>query len=85
MNVLVWNYQSAISKEFLRVLKDLLRQYKPILLALLEPRFSDYQADEICNNLGFKEWIRMEAIGFSGGIWVFWNSSLVIEVVQTNP
>lgn len=28
-------------------------------------------ADNICNSMGFKSWVCVEAIGFSGGIWVF--------------
>lgn len=31
-----------------------------------------------------KEWVRLEAIGFSGGIWVLWNRQEVsLEVVYT--
>ena len=66
-------------------MKDLLKQHKPDILGLLEPKVSRSQADDVCQKLGFKEWIRVEAVGFSGGIWIFWNSSLVIDVVHTHP
>ena len=59
MNLLVWNCQGAASREFVRVLKDLLKQHKPDILGLLEPKVSGSQADDVCQKLGFKEWIRL--------------------------
>ena len=85
MKLMVWNCQGAASREFVRVLKDLLKHHKLDILGLLEPKVSGSHADEVCQKLGFKEWIRVEAVGFSGGIWIFWNSSLVIDVVHTHP
>ncbi|XP_019186593.1 PREDICTED: uncharacterized protein LOC109181296 [Ipomoea nil] len=57
---------------FLRALKNLLNIYRPSILSVFEPKVSGAQANEICKKLGFSDWIRVEAVGFSGGIWVFW-------------
>lgn len=42
-------------------------------------------ADEICNEMGFAKWSRVETVGFSGGIWIFWKDELKIEVISTHP
>lgn len=82
---LIWNCQGAASRAFGRTLKQLCRIHRPAIVCLLEPKVSSDQANKICANLGFDEWIRVEAVGFSGGIWVLWNNYLKIEVLDTHP
>ncbi|XP_038688766.1 uncharacterized protein LOC119987931 [Tripterygium wilfordii] len=85
MDCIIWNCQGAASKEFNRTLKDMLKFYKPGILGLLEPKVSGAQADSLCNQWGFENWVRVEAFGFSGGIWVFWKETLQISVIKTHP
>lgn len=42
-------------------------------------------ADKICNRMGFSDWVRVESLGFSGGIWVFWKNEWDVKVVNSNP
>nr|GMD68491.1 ribonuclease H [Ipomoea batatas] len=51
----------------------------------MEPKVSGAHANTICMKLGFLDWVRVEAVGFSGGIWVFWNKSSNVKVVATHP
>ncbi|KAJ8436976.1 hypothetical protein Cgig2_012263 [Carnegiea gigantea] len=46
---------------------------RPDILALLETHLSGRRAYEVCTQTGFHQWYRVEARGFSGGIWVLWN------------
>ncbi|XP_019180199.1 PREDICTED: uncharacterized protein LOC109175391 [Ipomoea nil] len=85
MNVLVWNCQGAASRTFRRTLKFFLHEYKPSILCLLEPKVSGDQANDICFDLGFDQWLRVEALGFSGGIWVLWKDVLQVATHRTNP
>lgn len=55
---------------FFRVLTDMLRYHKPDVLGLLEPKVSGSQADDICEKLGLRNWIRVESVGFNGGIYM---------------
>ncbi|XP_019186575.1 PREDICTED: uncharacterized protein LOC109181278 [Ipomoea nil] len=64
---LLWNCQGASGKSFHRALSNLLKVHKPNILGLFEPKVSGTQANKICNKLGFSDWVRVEAIGFSGG------------------
>ncbi|XP_019183629.1 PREDICTED: uncharacterized protein LOC109178450 [Ipomoea nil] len=77
--------KGAGSREFQRILKTLIKNHKPGLVGLVEPKVSGAQANKICSKLGFAEWVRVEAVGFSGGIWVLWNKPLEIVVEYTHP
>ncbi|XP_019150525.1 PREDICTED: uncharacterized protein LOC109147318 [Ipomoea nil] len=43
------------------------------------------QANRICSSFGFNDWIRVEAVGYSGGIWLLWKGSANIIVTKTHP
>ncbi|XP_019166674.1 PREDICTED: uncharacterized protein LOC109162425 [Ipomoea nil] len=75
----------AGGRNFQRILKTLLKNHKPDLIGLVEPKVSGDHANDICSKLGFDDWVRVEAIGFSGGIWVLWNKPLDITVEFTHP
>ncbi|XP_019152396.1 PREDICTED: uncharacterized protein LOC109149189 [Ipomoea nil] len=55
------------------------------MVGLLEPRISGNAADKACKSFGFVNWLRVEAVGFSGGIWLLWNNNLKVEIIATNP
>ncbi|XP_017620776.1 uncharacterized protein LOC108464989 [Gossypium arboreum] len=48
------------------------REHKSDLVGLLETRVSGPKADSIISKLGFECSHRVEAVGFSGGIWIGW-------------
>lgn len=50
-----------------------MRGFRPKIVILLEPRISSASADCVCKKLGKKRWVRSEANGFSGGVWVLWD------------
>ncbi|XP_021621482.1 uncharacterized protein LOC110621511 [Manihot esculenta] len=52
----------------------------------MEPRVSGTHADAICGRLGFDNWIRVESLGFSGGIWIFWTeNNFSIQLIESHP
>ena len=53
------------------VLKEFLIKHKPDLLCLIETKIHGDNADKICMRLGFDNWVRVEAWGFTGGLWIF--------------
>lgn len=67
---LVWNCQGVAKVGFKHVLKSFVKIYKPILVALLEPRITGMKAEKVIKSLGFKYSHRVEVVGFSGGIWL---------------
>ncbi|KAF7831717.1 ribonuclease H [Senna tora] len=73
MNMLVWNCRGTGMRSFPSLMKDLCRKHKFDFLALVETRQSGLNAELICRKLGFLNWSREEAEGYSGGIWCFWD------------
>lgn len=55
------------------------------ILVLIEPRVSGSQVDEICMKVVFENWIRVETVGFSDGIWIFWKEKVFVDIICTNP
>jgi len=84
-NIIVWNVQGAGSGELLNMLREHIRMHRPGIVALVETRISGPKAQTVCNRTGFRRSIRVEARGFSGGIWVLWNDvDLELEVINTH-
>lgn len=74
LNIISWNCGGAASKHFHRICKDLCKEYRVDILIILEPRCSGEKASKVIERMGFDSSWRMEAEGFSGGIWVLWNA-----------
>lgn len=51
------------------------------MLVLVETHLSGEQAQRVCDRIGFSGQLRVEAQGFSGGIWMFWRA----ETVSVTP
>lgn len=71
--VISWNCCGARSPQFLWNARELIKTFRPSIFLILEPPISSSAADVVCRRLGRREWVRSEAKGFSGGIWVLWN------------
>ncbi|KAK8660876.1 hypothetical protein V6N13_051784 [Hibiscus sabdariffa] len=66
---------------FLPAARQVLRDSKPDLVVFVEPRISGRKADSVIALLGFPNSHRVEAIGFSGGIWLAWYDSISVEIL----
>lgn len=73
MSFLCWNCRGAAAKSFIGRVKDVLAGKNVSIFVLLETRVSGVKADRIIRKLGFNTWIRLEATGYAGGIWILWN------------
>ena len=47
----------------------------------MESHISGIKADEFIKKSGFDKSHRVEAVGFSGGIWLFWRNFIEVEVL----
>lgn len=70
MIVASWNCRGAGNKTFPRMVKEVKKKYAINVLGLIETRISGDRADKVVRKLGFSDWIRVEATGFAGGIWI---------------
>lgn len=77
MNILAWNIRGAANADFRRAFNDLQRKFSPDIVILTETRLSGTRAQNILSTLGFENYIKVDAMGFSGGIWVLWHPHIV--------
>ncbi|KAI9090707.1 hypothetical protein K1719_028560 [Acacia pycnantha] len=71
----------AASKGVAAVIREFKFRYKVNMIVLLEPRISGRHADKVIKSWGFRHSVRMEAEGFSGGIWILWDlDNLIVDV-----
>ncbi|XP_074293854.1 uncharacterized protein LOC141621031 [Silene latifolia] len=74
---MVWNVQGTGSKKKINAIKEVVRIYKPTVLALVETHMGGDHAVKLGRILGFDGQSRVDAIGFSGGIWLYWRSNVI--------
>lgn len=85
ISCMVWNVQGAGSREFLKVLRELIRLHKPTILILVETHMGGNHAQKLANLLKFNGHVRVDAQGFSGGIWVYWKPKVVtVDAIEQN-
>lgn len=83
-SILVWNCRGANSTQLFSNIKDLVSIYKPNILVLVETRVHSQRVWPCLENLFFFAGIiDVDAVGFSGKIWVIWDYTIVdMEVLS---
>ncbi|XP_057418459.1 uncharacterized protein LOC130712657 [Lotus japonicus] len=77
--------RGAGAKGFPLLLKDLIRRHSISCIALFETRVSGVRARSIIRKLDFQGVHVEEAVGFSGGIWLRWDTNvLTIDVLSSH-
>ncbi|XP_074287844.1 uncharacterized protein LOC141612999 [Silene latifolia] len=77
-----WNINQVLSlgtgnKNKINALEEVVRTYKPSIIALVETHMDGVHAIKIQKILGYTGHSRVDANGFSGGIWLYWKSEFV--------
>ncbi|XP_031112081.1 uncharacterized protein LOC116016057 [Ipomoea triloba] len=54
------------------------------LWAALFPSKKKKEDEDAGWSFGFDNWIRVEAVGFSGGIWLLWRNNITVDIIATN-
>ncbi|KAK8628337.1 hypothetical protein V6N13_064046 [Hibiscus sabdariffa] len=80
VKVILWNSQGVCSLDFKRYYKLLVATHRPSVVAIFKPRVSGLKADRFVERSGFANSYRIEANGFSKGIWVLWRDRIVLNV-----
>lgn len=82
---LFWNCRRCGHPRFCNFLREYRRDFQPDLVALFETRISGKSADTVVAKLGFDDSPRVQASGFSGGIWLLWSENIRVEILQIHP
>ena len=84
MNCISWNCRGAGKASFQNQVRDFVNNHNPAILIIMETRVSGERAREITSRLPFDGVILTDTIGFSGGIWMLWDSDRVEVVPLSN-
>lgn len=73
MSVLSWNVRGARLRTFPSLIRELKSKYRVQILLLVEPLISGHKASKVIRRMGFSSHHHVEAVGFSGGLWLLWD------------
>ncbi|KAK8612913.1 hypothetical protein V6N13_104238 [Hibiscus sabdariffa] len=62
-------------------MQTLLPDNKPDVFGLVEPCISGTKANSVIASIGFPYSYRIEATGYSRGLWLYWYNSVTIDVL----
>ncbi|KAK8615028.1 hypothetical protein V6N13_068814 [Hibiscus sabdariffa] len=74
-----WNAQGCGHPKFLTAAKQYLRDYNSDFFGLVEPRISGARANYVVRSLEYPSLYRVEANGFSGGLWLCWRDTVIVK------
>ena len=80
MNIILWNCRGALNPRFHLALSDLINTHFLSLVIITETRVGGERAKDMTDRLPFDGAIHSDTVGYSGGLWLLWNSNTV-EVI----
>lgn len=84
MNIISWIVRGLANTDFRRVFREMISIHRPDIVILIETRISGDQANNVIFSLGYERFIKVDAMGFSEGIWVLWNPHTInVELIST--
>ncbi|KAH0705648.1 hypothetical protein KY289_010724 [Solanum tuberosum] len=74
-SIIMWNTRGVNNDNFKRNFKNLIQNYNPCMVALLETKMVNHQG--MLNEFGFDDFWETAAHGRSGGIILLWHTSII--------
>ena len=81
MNIICWNCRGAGKAATVRELRDLAKQFAPTVLCVVETQISATRVEGLASTLGFDNGYAVSSNGRSGGIGMFWNNEINLEIL----
>ncbi|KAL4621362.1 hypothetical protein ACB092_06G222000 [Castanea dentata] len=85
MNFLIWNCRGALKPAFQNYIHKLTQRHDLAIFVIMEAKLGGIRAKEITDRLPFDGVIHTETIGLSCGLWLLWNTDIVLveELAKT--
>ncbi|KAL4273588.1 hypothetical protein GQ457_13G013000 [Hibiscus cannabinus] len=80
-NQVEWQTNSIFQQSGGSDMQLLMKKQVPDIVVIMEPRVSGVRADRFIRKSGFEFSYRVEAHGFSGGIWLLWQASVHMQIL----
>ncbi|XP_073357859.1 uncharacterized protein [Aegilops tauschii subsp. strangulata] len=81
MSLLCWNCRGAGKSATVRELRDLTRQHATSITCILETKIEGSRVENLIGSLGYNKSFAVRSSGRSGGLGIFWNEEIKLEVV----
>jgi len=84
MKIMVLNCKGALSRNFCKIIMDMMKDSNLDILVVTETRVGGDRVKEIINKLPFDGAVHTNTISYAGGLWLLWNLSVVeVEPITT--
>jgi hypothetical protein len=84
MSCLSVNSRGLGNRVVVRELRNLVKQEAPLLLFVMETKINSKRTEKLCNALGFSSSFAVSSVRLSGGIGLFWNSEITVDLKSFN-
>ena len=81
MSLLCWNCRGIGKAATVRELRTLARQFAPSILCILETQLEGSRVEQLAEGLGFNKSFAVSSSGRSGGLCIFWNDEIKVEII----
>ena len=81
MSAFCWNCRGAGNAAIVQELRDFARKLAPTLLCIVETRIEGSRVENLAGTLGYDNAYAVDSEGRSGGIGVFWNNEIKIDIL----
>ncbi|XP_073358338.1 uncharacterized protein [Aegilops tauschii subsp. strangulata] len=81
MNLLSWNCRGIGNAPTVQELRELADKFAPKVLCIMETQINGVRAGNLKSNLGYDNSFVVDSSGRSGGLAIFWNNEIKIEVL----
>ena len=84
MNLLCWNCRGLGNPATVREVRELTNKFAPAVLCLLETQIQKARAELLALSFGYKNSHAVGSSGRSGGLVIFWNDDINLEVMGSS-
>ena len=80
MSIICWNYRGVGKASTVRELREIVKNFAPTLLCILETQIDKVRVESLATSIGFDKGYVVSSVGRSGGIGLFWNNTINIDI-----
>lgn len=81
MSIISWNCRGVGNASTIRELREIAKKFAPTLLCIIETQIDKARVENLASSVGYDKAFAVSSVGRSGGIGLFWNNNLDIEIL----
>jgi exonuclease III len=81
MSTLLWNCRGLGNVATVHELRDFAKEFPPSILCVVETQVHKSRVESLAGTLGYDNVFDVSSIGRSGGLVIFWNNEIKIDLL----